>query len=83
MRLERDGDLFQDHARAAGLPTIRLHDLRHTTASLLHSLGQPPAACAKYLGHTTEVYLRTYAHLYAEDEYATAKGLSALYAQAL
>ncbi len=83
MRPERYGDLFQEHARAAGLPRIRLHDLRHTTASLLHSLGQPPAACAKYLGHTTEVYLRTYAHLYAADEDATAKGLSALYAQAL
>jgi integrase len=82
MRPERYGDLFQIHANAAGLPRIRLHDLRHTTASLLHSLGQPPAACAKYLGHTTEVYLRTYAHLYAEDEDATAKGLSALYAQA-
>ncbi len=53
------------------------------TASLLHSLGLPPVACAKYLGHTTEVYLRTYAHLYAEDEDATASGLSALYAVAL
>ena len=83
MRPERYDDLFQGHAKSAGLPRIRLHDLRHTTASLLHSLGQPPAACAKYLGHTTEVYLRTYAHLYAEDEDATAKGLSALYAQAL
>lgn len=81
MRPERYGELFQKHARDAGLPRIRLHDLRHTTASLLHSLGQPPAACAKYLGHTTEVYLRIYAHLYAEDEDATARQLSALYAQ--
>lgn len=83
MRPERHSDLFQVHAKAAGLPRIRLHDLRHTTASLLHSLGQPPVACAKYLGHTTEVFLRTYAHLYAEDEDATAKGLSAIYAPAL
>ena len=83
MRPERYGNLFQEHAKSAGLPRIRLHDLRHTTASLLHSLGQPPAACAKYLGHTTEVYLRTYAHLYADDEDATARGLSALYKQAL
>ncbi len=83
MRPERYGNLFQDHAKEAGLPRIRLHDLRHTTASLLHSLGQPPAACAKYLGHTTQVYLRTYAHLYAEDEDATANGLSALYAKVI
>ena len=83
MRPERYGVLFQKHAKAAGLPRIRLHDLRHTTASLLHSLGQPPVACAKYLGHTVEVYLRTYAHLYAEDEVATARGLSVIFAEAL
>ena len=35
-----------------------------------------------HLGHTTEVSLRIYAHLYAADEHATAKGLSSLYAQA-
>ena len=83
MRPERYGDLFQEHAKAAGLPRIRLHDLRHTTASLLHSLGLPPVVCANYLGHTTEVYLRTYAHLYKEDEDEAANSLSTLYSQAL
>jgi len=79
MRPERYGNLFQDHTKAAGLPRIRLHDLRHTTASLLHSLRLPPAVCANYLGHTTEVFLRTYAHLYSEDEDSAASNLSALY----
>jgi len=83
MRPERYGDLFQEHAKAAGLPRIRLHDLRHTTASLLHSIGVPPVVCANYLGHTTEVYLRTYAHLYKEDEDEAANGLSGLFSRAL
>jgi integrase len=83
MRPERYGDLFQQYAKAAGLPRIRLHDLRHTTASLLHSLGLPPVVCANYLGHTTEVFLRTYAHLYKEDEDSAASSLSALYSSAL
>ena len=83
MRPERYGVLFHKHAAAAGLPRIRLHDLRHTTASLLHSRGVPPVVCANYLGHTTEVYLRTYAHLYREDEDAAATSLSALYSKAL
>ena len=83
MRPERYGVLFHKYAAAAGLPRIRLHDLRHTTASLLHSRGVPPVVCANYLGHTTEVYLRTYAHLYREDEDAAATSLSALYSKAL
>jgi integrase len=31
--------MFRRHERAAGLPTIRLHDLRHTHASLLMGAG--------------------------------------------
>ena len=39
LRLERYGDAFRRHARDAGLPDIRLHDARHTAASLMLSLG--------------------------------------------
>jgi integrase len=35
LRLERYGDAFRRHARDAGLPDIRLHDARHTAASLM------------------------------------------------
>lgn len=46
-----------------GLPVIRLHDARHTAATLLHTLyGLAPAVAASYLGHDTAVYLATYVH---------------------
>ena len=36
----------------AGLPAIRFHDLRHTSASLLLSLGVHPKVVQELLGHT-------------------------------
>jgi integrase len=39
------------HARDAGLPDIRLHDARHTAASLMLSLGYPVHVVATWLGH--------------------------------
>jgi integrase len=35
-RPESYGDRFATLARAAGLPTIRLHDARHTCGTLMH-----------------------------------------------
>jgi integrase len=50
--------------RAAGLQDVRLHDLRHTFASLLVSGGMTLPMIGKLLGHTqTQTTLR-YAHLY-------------------
>jgi integrase len=47
--------------RAAGLPPLRVHDLRHTYATLLESLGVPISTIGYLLGHssvqTTERYL--------------------------
>jgi integrase len=40
---------------------IRLHAVRHSVADLLASLGVPPVDAAALLGHTTSVYLDTYA----------------------
>lgn len=42
---------------------ISPHDLRHRRASLWHLQGVPPAEAASWLGHTTNVYLSTYAHV--------------------
>lgn len=52
---------FHRVANAAGLRTIRLHDLRHTTATLLKDLGVPARDTMEILGHsriavTLEVY---------------------------
>ena len=36
----------------AGLPPVRLHDLRHTAASLLVAQGVPPRVVMEILGHS-------------------------------
>lgn len=55
---------FDRHVLAAGLPRIRLHDLRHTHATLLLASGTPPKVVSERLGHTTIAFtLDTYAHV--------------------
>ena len=52
---------FERLVEASGLRKIRLHDLRHTTATLLKSLGVSPRDAMQILGHarisvTLEIY---------------------------
>ncbi len=48
----------------AGLPRIRVHDLRHTTASLLLEAGTHPKVVQDLLGHSTiQLTLDTYSHV--------------------
>jgi integrase len=48
----------------AGLPHIRLHDLRHTHASLLLQAGVHPKVVQERLGHSSiRVTLDTYSHV--------------------
>jgi integrase len=55
---------FTRHAKAAGLPTIRLHDLRHTHATHLLQLGVHPKVVADRLGHgDPALTLRVYSHV--------------------
>ncbi len=56
---------FQRQAKAAGLQVIRLHDARHTAATILLDSGAAVSAVAKWLGHDPAV-LRVYGHLYLE-----------------
>lgn len=49
--------------KQAGLPGLRMHDLRHTYASLLISDGMPLAVIGKLLGHTQARTTERYAHL--------------------
>lgn len=63
---------FLSYTRSANLPVIRIHDLRHSCASHLLSNENgnavSPVAVAKYLGHTVETLLRTYAHILPNGE---------------
>lgn len=45
-------DVLKKLLKQAGLPNIRFHDLRHSAASLLLSLGTHPKVVQELLGHT-------------------------------
>lgn len=55
---------FERHVRAAGLPKIRLHDLRHTHATLMLAAGVSPKVASERLGHhSTAFTLDVYSHV--------------------
>ncbi len=57
------------YAKAAGLPHIRIHDFRHTHASLLINEGINIHEIARRLGHSKiDMTLNTYGHLYPREE---------------
>jgi integrase len=60
LRPEMYSDRFQTLCRAAGVPLITLHAVRHSLAFWLHREGVTPADAAALLGHTVEVHLSTY-----------------------
>ncbi|MCO8128193.1 site-specific integrase [Acidimicrobiia bacterium EGI L10123] len=67
---------YKPAAAKAGLPPeLRLHDLRHTAAAILISLGGHPLSVKERLGHSSiEITLNTYGHLFpALDEQLTGK----------
>ena len=48
----------------AGLPRIRLHDLRHTMATLMLAEGEHPKVVSSRLGHSTiAITVDTYSHV--------------------
>jgi integrase len=50
--------------RRVGVPQIRLHDLRHTHATLLLRAGVNPKVVSERLGHSSVAFtLDTYAHV--------------------
>jgi len=65
---------FHSLTRAAGLPLIRFHDIRHTAASIMLLHGEPPVRVAGILGQTVSVLLSTYSH-YIPDSQETAANL--------
>ena len=54
-----------ENCKLAGVKQIRIHDFRHSCASLLINKGANVQVVAKYLGHTKiEETLKTYSHLF-------------------
>jgi integrase len=60
---ERVTRYFAQAAKAAGVLVIRLHDLRHTHATLALSAGVQPKIVSERLGHANiGITLDTYSH---------------------
>ncbi|AWB95402.1 hypothetical protein DCE93_06805 [Agromyces badenianii] len=79
LRPDRYSDLFEAHAKDAGLPQIGLHDLRHTALSLLLEQGVPVPVVARIAGHDPSVTMRTYAHAQHDATRAAVNALGTLY----
>ncbi len=60
---DRVTKLFDAHVRASGLPRIRLHDLRHTHATIALRAGVHPKIVSERLGHSSVSFtLTVYSH---------------------
>lgn len=73
IRPETYSKMFRRHCEAAGVPVIRLHDVRHTAATRMLDNGTTVSATAKWLGHDPAMTLRVYGHVY-DDALAAAGG---------
>lgn len=62
--------------RAAGLPPIRVHDLRHSHASLIAELGYTISDVADRLGDTPATAMTTYVKLFPERPQQVTSGLN-------
>lgn len=76
---ERYSDEFTRLCREAGVPTIRLHDARHTVNSLLAAVGVPDHIRAAWCGHTVAVNVATYTHARPEDLGRAAEALGKIH----
>jgi integrase len=64
---------FRSILEAAGVPRMRLYDLRHSAATIALAAGVPPKVVSEQLGHASTAFtLDTYAHVlpHMQDEAA-------------
>jgi integrase len=75
---------FAPLLKQAGLPNIRLHDLRHTAASLLAQQGVHVTAVSRLLGHSsTSMTLDIYSHAFPDAEREATATLDRLFGPAI
>ncbi len=76
---DRVTKLFDVAVKTAGVPRIRLHDLRHTWATLALRAGVHPKVVQERLGHKRiGMTLDTYSHVLPDMQEAAAKLVAAL-----
>ena len=65
--------------KASGVQRIRVHDIRHSHASLLVEMGFSPLLIAERLGHEkVQTTMDTYSHLYPNKQVEVARQLDSL-----
>lgn len=70
---------FRAALKAAGLPPMRFHDLRHSCASLLLAQGVHPRVVMEVLGHSQiSLTLDTYSHVYMSVKQEAAAKMDAI-----
>jgi integrase len=70
---------FKGLLKSAGLPAVRIHDLRHSCATLLLTHGVDPRTIMQTLGHSqVSLTLNTYAHVLPSLQQAAAQKMNAI-----
>ncbi len=76
---DRFTQLFDKHVKDSGLPRIRLHDLRHTHATLALAAGIHPKVVSERLGHSTVAFtMDVYSHAIPSMEAEAAETIANL-----
>jgi integrase len=74
---------FKKLVTVAGLPPMRIHDLRHSAATLLLKMGVPMKVIQEILGHSTyAVTANTYSHVLMEMQDEAASKMDGLFLSA-
>ena len=70
---------FERICDQAGMPRIRIHDLRHTSATIMLVAGVHPKIVSERLGHSDiSTTLKIYSHLTATLQQAAAETIDTL-----
>jgi len=76
---DRFTQMFDKHVKESGLPRIRLHDLRHTHATLALAAGIHPKVVSERLGHSTVAFtMDVYSHAIPSMEAEAAETIANL-----
>lgn len=70
---------FKKNLKAATLPDMRIHDLRHSHVSMLWAAGVPVPEISKRIGHSSpKVTMEVYAHIFDNKQSASLNFLNSL-----
>lgn len=76
---DRFTQMFDKHVRNTAVPRIRLHDLRHTHATLALAAGIHPKVVSERLGHSTVAFtMDVYSHAIPSMEAEAAETIANL-----